>query len=195
MYRDRTRRARVSQAECRQSGSARDFEENRKRPEQGSSWRRRPESNRRLRFCRRDFAVPSGNQPDAIVLHGPSFLTASVLRRVYRCLAVSVRLVGSASAAARAPPDLRDAGFPTNLAGAEPGAFHWTQPSGYRAILAATSMNPGPGPGVVPFRSTIPHVAPPSRVASSPASWVTSAQPSWVLLNATAEMSCVAPES
>ena len=36
-------------------------------------WRRRPESNRRLRFCRRDFAVPGGIWLDAIVLHSPGF--------------------------------------------------------------------------------------------------------------------------
>ena len=61
-------------------------------------WRRRPESNRRLRFCRRDFAVPVGSQPDAIVLHSPGFSTAWMFRRVCRYSTVGVRLVGNASA-------------------------------------------------------------------------------------------------
>jgi hypothetical protein len=74
------------------------FAKGRKRPEQGSSWRWRPESNRRSRFCRRELALLGGSQADAIVLRYPGFRRASVLRRVWPYLAVSVRLVGIASA-------------------------------------------------------------------------------------------------
>jgi hypothetical protein len=92
------RRSRVSSAKCRQLGSTMEIRKQSKRPEQGFSWRRRPESNRRLRFCRRDSALPRDSQLDAIVLDYPGFRRASVLRRVRLYLAVNVRLVGIASA-------------------------------------------------------------------------------------------------
>ena len=69
---------------------------------QERSWRRRPESNRRWRFCSRHPAVRSGSHPVAIVLHDPRFHAVSMLSGAQPYCAVARRLVGNWSATSAA---------------------------------------------------------------------------------------------
>ena len=66
---------------------------------QERSWRRRPESNRRWRFCSRHSVVRRSSEVDAIVLQSPRFRADQMPVRVWSSRAVTRRLAGNLSAA------------------------------------------------------------------------------------------------